>query len=131
MKHSLAIPISAVALAAAIGGPIVTAGPIKAAVRITAGHSAARSLQAQPFGAQSDTGKAVFERSGCQGCHKLNGKGGTTGPDLSHEGGKRDAAYIAGKLEDPKATNKDSVMPKFTGSAEDKSALVAFLASLK
>ena len=31
-------------------------------------------------------GRRLFETQGCRGCHKLNGVGGTIGPDLTEEG---------------------------------------------
>ena len=31
-------------------------------------------------------GRRLFETHGCRGCHKLNGVGGSIGPDLSEEG---------------------------------------------
>src|ERR1039457_3350540 len=30
-------------------------------------------------------GRRLFETQGCRGCHKLNGVGGTVGPDLTEE----------------------------------------------
>jgi cytochrome c2 len=30
-------------------------------------------------------GRHLFETQGCRGCHKLNGVGGSIGPDLSEE----------------------------------------------
>ena len=37
-------------------------------------------------GEELSEGKRLFENQGCRGCHKLNGVGGTIGPDLSLEG---------------------------------------------
>ena len=34
-------------------------------------------------------GRRLFETQGCRGCHKLNGVGGSIGPDLTEEGATR------------------------------------------
>ena len=34
-------------------------------------------------------GRHLFETQGCRGCHKLNGVGGSIGPDLTEEGANR------------------------------------------
>ena len=34
-------------------------------------------------------GRRLFETHGCRGCHKLNGVGGSIGPDLTEEGASR------------------------------------------
>jgi cbb3-type cytochrome oxidase cytochrome c subunit len=131
MKPSLTSPIHAIALAVVIGGAMVTTVPTRAAVKTTVRQRVTRKQPVKPSAAQIAAGRGVFATSGCQGCHKLGGQGGDSGPDLSHGGRNRSAGYIAGKLADPKATNKDSIMPKFKGSSQDESALVAFLSSLK
>jgi mono/diheme cytochrome c family protein len=38
-------------------------------------------------------GKMVFRREGCLGCHRVRGKGGSVGPDLTNEGAKSLHAY--------------------------------------
>jgi mono/diheme cytochrome c family protein len=77
------------------------------------------------------TGKKYVVADGCGGCHKVGGKGGTTGPDLSHEGAKSTSAEIAAKIKDPKAHNPNSIMPASKRSAKDITAMAAYLASLK
>lgn len=60
-------------------------------------------------------GKIVFDHSGCIGCHRIRGKGGTMGPDLSEEGlvghseGWLDTQFINSKANFP-----NSPMPNFT-----------------
>jgi putative heme-binding domain-containing protein len=76
-------------------------------------------------------GAAIFAAK-CASCHTINGVGGTMGPNLSKIGGTRDANYLLTKIEDPKATNKESKMPSFKEmSKPDKDALVAYLQTLK
>jgi cytochrome c oxidase cbb3-type subunit 3 len=48
-------------------------------------------------------GKLVYQRSGCTGCHKVDGVGSIYGPDLSRIGVARSQAYIAESLAKPSA----------------------------
>jgi menaquinol-cytochrome c reductase cytochrome b/c subunit len=75
-----------------------------------------------------EKGKLVAAQSGCLACHKIgeNGNDGP-GPHLTDIGDKLEPGAIRRTLENPTAP-----MPSFKGLPEDKkSALVAFLASLK
>jgi ubiquinol-cytochrome c reductase cytochrome b subunit len=69
----------------------------------------------------------------CFACHKLEGEGGTVGPDLSRIGRSRDAATIRKIIEDPLNVFDDSEMPPFEKrlSPDQLDALAAYLASLK
>ena len=69
----------------------------------------------------------------CFACHKLDGTGGTVGPDLSHVGKSRDAATIRKIIEDPLNAFDDSEMPPFEKrlSSDQLDALAQYLASLK
>ncbi len=70
-------------------------------------------------------GKQVFEAGICQGCHSINGVGGSVHA-LDGVGSRRDAENIFALLSSPPAG-----MPPYTGSPAEKANLVAFLASLK
>jgi len=48
-------------------------------------------------------GRAIFAASGCETCHRVNGRGSRTGPDLSDIGIRRRAADIRESLVDPNA----------------------------
>ena len=56
------------------------------------------------------TGEAVY-RGECAKCHKLNGSGGTKGPDLTNIFDKHDEQYIRDYTMDPRSIKPDSVMP--------------------
>lgn len=114
MKRSLGVGIGSAALAAVLATSLATAAPKKPAAK--------PDLAA---------GKKVFDTMGCMGCHKVAGKGQTSGPDLSHVGKEHDAVWLAKKIKDPKSTKKDSIMPPFGGSDKDLKAVSAYLASLK
>ncbi len=49
-------------------------------------------------------GAAVYKSSGCAGCHRVNGAGGSLGPDLSDVGGFRSAAYLKESVLTPDAS---------------------------
>jgi ubiquinol-cytochrome c reductase cytochrome b subunit len=67
----------------------------------------------------------------CVGCHKLDGEGGDTGPDLTHVGKRRDAEAIRRIVNDPVMEFGDTVMPAFGDklTSAQMDALVAFLAA--
>ena len=69
----------------------------------------------------------------CVGCHKIEGDGGTDGPDLTHEGTKHDAATLRRWIEDPEQVDPDADMPAFGDrlTAAQLDAIAEYLASRK
>jgi ubiquinol-cytochrome c reductase cytochrome b subunit len=65
----------------------------------------------------------------CITCHVIDGDGGKEGPDLSHEGRKHDAAWLARWIANPSAINPDSDMPAFAGklSPDELTAVAKYL----
>jgi cytochrome c oxidase cbb3-type subunit 3 len=49
------------------------------------------------------SGRKVYERSGCAGCHKIGSEGSVFGPDLTRIGAGRSAEYIRESLVNPSA----------------------------
>ena len=49
------------------------------------------------------SGRKVYERSGCAGCHKIGNEGSVFGPDLTRIGAGRSAAYIRESIVNPSA----------------------------
>lgn len=49
----------------------------------------------------------------CATCHMIDGEGGTSAPDLSQIGARRDAAQIAAIVTDPTGEFPDTMMPSF------------------
>jgi nitric oxide reductase subunit C len=81
---------------------------------------------------QNLLGKNVFDQYRCDLCHKIEGKGGTIGPDLSHEGNKRDTLWLEKHIRDPKSHDPNTVMPPFPQITEGEiKVLVGYLTSLK
>jgi mono/diheme cytochrome c family protein len=75
-------------------------------------------------------GRALFFKTGCYGCHRIEGlSAGALGPDLTEVGKERKLDYLWGHLVDPRAYTPTSIMPQFKLSDDDKKALVIFLKS--
>ena len=92
-------------------------------------------LSRQPypgFSADVETASTVFAKY-CIGCHKLDGDGGTDGPDLSHAGTKHDLNALRLWITDPEAVNPEAEMPKFGRrlSSGELNAIAAYLAARK
>jgi putative heme-binding domain-containing protein len=49
-------------------------------------------------------GAAAYRKSGCAGCHAIQGQGGSLGPELTAIGARRSAAYLKEAIVDPGAT---------------------------
>ena len=80
-----------------------------------------------------EKGAKIFRQAGCIACHKVNGQGGPSGPDLSRVGAVRtEQAWLKGFLKDPAAVVPGSRMPPFDDLTEDEvRSLMAYLLSLK
>jgi ubiquinol-cytochrome c reductase cytochrome b subunit len=99
----------------------------------TAGAAEAPSGVEKPFSpAEAGKGKQVFESNGCAGCHKVNGRGGSVGPELSGDTLKgKDRQWLMDQIKNPKSHNPNSIMPPFTNLGQEKiRSLVSYLMSL-
>ena len=76
-------------------------------------------------------GRRLFETQGCRGCHKLDGVGGTIGPDLTEEGAsRRFPEWLERHFLDPNAVSRNSPMPNFHFTKEQARALTFYMLSL-
>ncbi|GAB4485611.1 MAG: hypothetical protein OHK006_12050 [Thermodesulfovibrionales bacterium] len=82
-------------------------------------------------GKELTEGEKLYQKHGCSACHAINGIGGTTGPDLTHVGSKRDRAWLIGHFKDPDDFVKDSAMPKVEAPDADLEKLTDYMLSLK
>jgi ubiquinol-cytochrome c reductase cytochrome b subunit len=72
----------------------------------------------------------VIVNGSCLGCHRIDGAGGSEGPDLSHVGRKADAASIARRITEPRSVDPAAEMPAFGArlTAGEIQAVAAWLA---
>jgi L-cysteine S-thiosulfotransferase len=76
-------------------------------------------------------GETLFNER-CLDCHKINGKGGETAPDLSKIGAKRDRPYLEEVIKEPSKVYPGTVMPSGnTLSAKQITSLVDYLSKQK
>ena len=64
------------------------------------------------FDPPMETAGRIFARY-CVGCHVIDGDGGNEGPDLSHEGTKRDLDTLRRWISDPESVDPKADMPAF------------------
>jgi ubiquinol-cytochrome c reductase cytochrome b subunit len=69
----------------------------------------------------------------CAACHVIEGDGGKEGPDLTHEGKKQNAQWLARWISDPPSVDPDADMPSFKGKLSDAelTAISQYLAARK
>ena len=76
-------------------------------------------------------GRHLFETEGCRGCHKLNGVGGSIGPDLTEEGAShRSPEWLEQHFLNPSKVSEGSAMPNFHFTREQALALTYYMLSL-
>lgn len=73
-------------------------------------------------------GRQLFFQRACYTCHTIAGLSfGSIGPELTEVGRRRRPDYILNKIEDPRATNPSSTMPKQDLTPHQRAALATFL----
>jgi nitric oxide reductase subunit C len=78
-----------------------------------------------------ERGKSLFyERFACYGCHQVGGHGGYVGPPLDGAGKRLKAQWVRKWLENPQLWKPETVEPKTTMSADELSAVAAYVMSL-
>jgi len=83
-------------------------------------------------GKELSAGQRLYQSLGCSNCHMINGIGGTTGPDLTSVGTRRDREWLIGHFKDPKAFVPNSAMPSFGHLSEQElNDLTDYMVELK
>jgi ubiquinol-cytochrome c reductase cytochrome b subunit len=69
--------------------------------------------------ASAREGTKLFQSLGCVGCHRVNGTGGTAGPDLSHEALRgRSRQWLVGQIRAPQSHDPNTGMPAFASLSD-------------
>ncbi len=102
--------------------------------------AAQKAPAAEPAG-DAASGKDVFAKSACVGCHTIRGvSAGVLGPDLTHFGSRKlfgaglwptTPENVAAWVKDPPALKPGSKMPNLHLSDADTKAVAAYLVGLK
>lgn len=74
-----------------------------------------------------ENGRAIFQVSRCITCHALEGKGGTTGPDLFRVASKLNRDWLFSWLDNPPAHDPQTLMPHFRFTVEERLDLMEYI----
>jgi mono/diheme cytochrome c family protein len=80
-----------------------------------------------------EAGRALFEASGCLGCHQVGERGGYVGPGFTagtSVGRKLQPGWIVSWLENSRALKPDVIEPHYGFSRDEARELAAYLATL-
>lgn len=86
---------------------------------------AAVKLSAAPSTALS--GEDLVQQYGCQGCHRIEGAGGSVGPNLDGVFERRDEEWVRLKILHPRQDNPRSIMPEFGLTEAQVSSIIEML----
>ena len=75
-------------------------------------------------------GQELFEDLGCRGCHRLEGRGNTIGPDLDQVGRRRTPGWLVRHFREPAVVTPGSAMPPLDLADDEIDALTVFMLSL-
>jgi mono/diheme cytochrome c family protein len=74
----------------------------------------------------------IIASQGCAGCHVINGKGGSIGPNLDKEGTKGHSIHwLEVQINTPKVHNKTSMMPNHNLNPSQLKTVASYLESQK
>ncbi len=76
-----------------------------------------------------EQGKTIFREARCISCHLVNGRGGTTAPELGAVASKVSEAWLYTYIGNPKYLQPGVQMPRFGFSPAERLAVVAYMES--
>lgn len=80
-----------------------------------------------------EAGKRLVKEYDCRSCHRIVDpeSGRSRFPELTHEGSKRNRAWLDRWLKDPQAVKHGTFMPTYPLSDEERAAVVEYIYTLK
>jgi mono/diheme cytochrome c family protein len=78
-----------------------------------------------------ELGEQLFDEYGCSGCHRVRGKGGLLGPNLSRAGFMLQPQFIYRWVRNPQSFDPPTRMPNLDLPEEDALAVTLYLGTLK
>ncbi|HET6466522.1 MAG TPA: cytochrome c [Nitrospiria bacterium] len=79
----------------------------------------------------AEEGKHLYEtKYSCSGCHRINGKGGQVGPDLSRAGFRLNSNWVYQWIQYPQSFRSNTKMPAFNMPEADAKAITMYLKTL-
>ena len=121
-------PSKPAAQPAAPSAPAATAAPASkttaAAPSKTASKPASKNLKAAAM--------KIINAQGCAGCHIINGKGGSMGPNLDKEGTRGHSIHwLEVQINTPKVHSPNTMMPNHNLNPSQLKTVAEYLESLK
>ncbi len=130
LLSSLALLFLTVGLYGCSKKPTATPAPAPTATVAKAAPAMSAAVAITP--AMKATALKLIAANGCQGCHMINGKGGSIGPNLSKEGTKGHSMHwMEVQINTPKVHNPKTMMPSHNLNKSQLTALATYLESLK
>ena len=90
-------------------------------------HAAEASAQELSTFSRRKAESLLKDHLSCLGCHKLNGDGGTVGPDLTTVRERRSPEYIASMVADPQRVVPGSAMPRIAMPDATRDLIIRYL----
>ena len=93
----------------------------------------------RPATSDSESGRVIYQKLNCAGCHAAGQQGGRIGPPLDGVGGRHDSDFLRAHITDPEEhakrfpeqhANRPALMPHPHASPQDVELLVAYLLTL-
>jgi len=77
-------------------------------------------------------GEKLYRSLGCSACHSISGIGGTSGPELTNVGSKRDRTWLIAHFKNPASLVPNSAMPSYEKLKEQElNDLTDYMLTLK
>ena len=73
------------------------------------------------------SGKELFAKNQCMGCHTLRGSGGNVGPGLDEVFARRSIDFVKSQIQNPRQNNPTSIMPGYNFSEADLKRIIEYL----